>query len=314
MILTIATIGRSGRVAGGARAGRAAFLRRPRRRAGLAVGALAVALTAACSPSPSPPSTTPDASPEGPPTTSSGPTAPRAEAIAIEPRLDHVHGLLVDSQGTLLAGTHSGVAAITPDGRTRRVGDRQDDLMGMTGVPGTDLLASSGHPGPGTDLPNPVGLITSDDGGITWTPAALTGEVDFHVLATDGTRVIGYDARAGLLVSADGGATFSPGAAIAPAALAITPAGVWATTADGVQRSTDGALTFETVAGAPLLVLIAAGSDGSLWGVAVDGVAWRSAEGLAWERRGEVGAVEAIAVDDHARGYAATADTLFVLS
>lgn len=243
----------------------------------------------------------------------SGPTEAAVTAIALSPRLDHAHGLLVAADGALLAGTHSGVAAIALDGAVSPVGDGADDLMGMTGIPGTARLASSGHPGAGSDLPNPLGLITSEDGGVTWDAVSLTGEVDFHALATDGTRVVGFDGRAGLLVSDDGGRTFDDGARIAPAALAITPDGVWATTADGVQRSTDGGLTFAVVDGAPLLVLLAAGSDGSLWGVAPDGAAWRSGDGTAWDRRGVVGEVEAIAVADHDRAYAVTADTLYVL-
>jgi hypothetical protein len=93
-----------------------------------------------------------------------------------------------------------------------------------------------------------------------------------HALATDGTLVVGFDARAGLLISTDSGVTFTPGATIAPAALAVTPGHVWATTADGVQHSTDNGRTFDVITGAPLLVLLAAGSDHSLWGVDTDGV------------------------------------------
>lgn len=239
--------------------------------------------------------------------------APSVQEIRLSEPLDHVHGLVTTGQGTLLAGTHSGVVAITTDGAVTRVGDSRDDLMGMTGVPGTTMLASSGHPGAGSALPNPLGLILSDDGGLTWSAASLTGEVDFHALATDGTLVVGFDGRAGLLISTDAGATFTPGATIAPAALAVTPGHVWATTADGVQHSTDNGLTFDVITGAPLLVLLAAGPDHSLWGVDTDGVAWRSSDGASWEQRGTVGRIQALAVADHATAYAATATTLLVL-
>jgi hypothetical protein len=251
-----------------------------------------------------------------------GPGAPEPSAgvaadvrsVPLDPGIDHAHGLIVASDRTLLAGTHSGVVAIAPDGRVTRVGSTADDLMGMTGIPGTDRLVSSGHPGPGSDLPNPVGLIVSDDGGVTWTSVSLTGLVDFHALATDGTNVVGFDGRAGLLVSADGGATFEPGAPIAPAALAVTPAGVWATTADGVQHSGDGHGPFTAVDGAPFLVLIAAGSDGSLWGIDTDGVAWRSPDGTEWERRAAVGPADALAVESFDRAYAVTAEVLHALT
>jgi hypothetical protein len=186
--------------------------------------------------------------------------------------------------------------------------------MGMTGVPGTDTLASSGHPGVGSDFPNPVGLILSDDGGLTWSAASLTGQVDFHALATDGTVVVGYGGGTGVLVSTDGGQSFTTGAAIAPVALAITPAGVWATTTDGVQHSVDGGQSFTVVETAPLLVHVAAGSDGSLWGVDTEGVAWRSPDGATWARRATVGPVEALAVSDHTTAYAMTATSLHVLT
>lgn len=287
-------------------------MRRPQLRAAVLLS-LGLILTG-CAVTPTPSVPTNPATSAASPAPSAAETEPVVTAVALAPGLDHAHGLLVDAEGTLLAGTHSGVAAITLDGAVSRVGTGLDDLMGMTGVPGTNRLASSGHPGTGSQLPNPVGLITSDDGGVTWTAVSLTGEVDFHALATDGVRVVGFDGRAGLLVSDDGGRTFDDGARIAPAALAITPGGVWATTIDGVQRSTDGGLTFAVVGGAPLLVLLAAGADGSLWGVDPDGVAWRSADGTAWERRGVVGAVEALAVADHARAYAVTAETLYVLT
>jgi hypothetical protein len=235
-------------------------------------------------------------------------------AVPLDPALDHVHGLVATGDGSLLAGTHSGVVTITTAGAVSRVGQAADDLMGMSGIAGTDELVSSGHPGTGSDLPNPLGLIASDDGGTTWEAVSLTGEVDFHALATDGDLLVGFDGRVGLLVSTDDGATFTSGAQIAPAALAITPDGVWATTAQGVQRSTDGGATFTPIAGAPRLVLISAGTDASLWGVDTDGAAWRSPDGTTWEKRGQVGTVEALAALDHTTAYAVTADTLYALT
>lgn len=272
---------------------------------------LVLALVAGCGS----PSTAPSAAPEpssSPAATSSVPAA-TVDSVPLRTPLDHVHGLLVGSDGALLAGTHTGVVALDLDGDVTRVGDGSVDLMGFTGVPGTDRLASSGHPGPGSSLPDPVGLLASDDGGRTWRSVALQGEVDFHALAGDGRLVVGYDGRTGLLVSDDGGARFRPGAAIAPVAVALTPEGVWATTSDGLQRSVDDGASFAVVDGAPTLVLLAAGADGSLWGVDVQGRAWRSADGTGWEARGAVGRVEAIAAAGFERAYAVTAQRLDVL-
>ena len=294
------------------------------RRAGSPSSAIAglvavVALTAAaCTAQPAEPTTASPTSeaPSQPPASGDAPEPAPAgvDQIALSEPLDHVHGLLVAGDGTLRVGTHTGLAAVTTDGTVSRVGTSRDDLMGMTGVPGTDRLASSGHPGAGSALPNPVGLIASDDGGLSWSAVSLTGEVDFHALATDGTVVVGYGGGSRVLTSTDGGETFTPGAAIAPAALAITPGHVWATTADGPQHSTDNGQTFAVVEGAPLLVLIAAGADASLWGVDTEGVAWRSSDGTTWERRATVGPVDALTVADHATAYAMTATTLLALT
>lgn len=270
-----------------------------------------LAIVSGCASTPPAPSAAP--APSSPVGSASSAPAAGVDSVALRTPLDHVHGLAVGSDGALLAGTHTGVVALDLDGGVTRVGDGSLDLMGFTGVPGTDRLASSGHPGAGSSLPDPVGLLASDDGGSTWRSVALQGEVDFHALASDGRLVVGYDGRTGLLVSDDGGARFRPGAAIAPAALAVTPEGVWATTSNGLQRSVDGGASFAVVDGAPTLVLLAAGPDGSLWGVDVQGRAWRSTDGTGWEAVGAVGAVEAIAVAGFDRAYAVTAERLDVL-
>ncbi len=282
--------------------------------AGLMV--VVVLAVSACTSQPEPASPSPTSAVAATPPASGDAAAVPAgvDETALSEPLDHVHGLLVTGEGTLLAGTHTGAVAVTTDGTVSRVGSSRDDLMGMTGIPGTDTLASSGHPGVGSDFPNPVGLILSDDGGLTWSAASLTGQVDFHALAADGTVVVGYGGGDGVLVSSDGGQSFTAGAAITPAALAITPGHVWASTADGVQHSVDGGQSFSVVETAPLLVLVAAGPDGSLWGVDTDGVAWRSPDGATWEQRASVGPVEALAVTDEATAYAMTATTLYALT
>lgn len=263
------------------------------------------------------------------PTAATTPTSPAAASSATPPsspatatvrevrlstRIDHAHGLVVSDDGTLLVGTHTGVMSVRPDGKTARVGAIDQDLMGMTGIPGTGRLISSGHPGASSDLPNPLGLMESTDGGHVWTAVSLAGQVDFHALATDGDLVAGFDGVQGVRVSRDGGTTWTQGAAIGAAALAMTPEAVWATTEQGLQRSTDDARSFTVVKGAPVLRLLAAGEDDSLWGVDLQGYAWRSTDGNAWVRRGAVGQVDAIAVADHATAYAITADRLHVLT
>lgn len=241
------------------------------------------------------------------PANSDGETSP-SSTIALSETIDHVHGLVVAADGDLRAGTHAGVVAVAPTGDVSRIGQGQDDLMGMTGVPGTDQLLTSGHPGPGSDLQNPLGVMASQDGGVTWSSLGMAGEADFHVLATDGTLVVGFAGGSGLLVSTDGGKTFSPGAALTPGSLAVTPRGVWATTLGGLKLSTDGGLSFDLVSSAPVLVIVAAGADGSLWGIDIDGYAWRSRDGAVWDRRARIEAIEALAAADYDTAYGITQD------
>lgn len=263
-----------------------------------AVSALAAgALIAGCS--------SPAAAPVAP-----GDTAP---SVALAPSLDHVHGLHVDAAGTVLVGTHSGLRAIDATGTTTPVGTVDDDLMGLSGAPGSNVLFTSGHPGPSSTAPNPLGLRRSDDGGRTWTDRSLLGEVDFHALTTDGTVVVGVDGRRGLRVSTDAGATWEPGAAVAAASLALTATGIWALTPAGVQHSTDLARSFTTVDTAPALVLLAGAADG-VWGIGDDGYAWRSRDGNTWEKRAFVGAAEAMTATGYDTAYAATADALYILT
>ncbi|GAD83383.1 hypothetical protein [Nocardia asteroides] len=62
------------------------------------------------------------------------------------PALDHLHGLHLAVDSTLLAGTHTGLFALGSDRRTTRIGASDDDFMGLTGVPAADHLFASGHP------------------------------------------------------------------------------------------------------------------------------------------------------------------------
>ena len=241
-------------------------------------------------------------------------TAPGPTSIALKPGLSHLHGLHVTDTATLLAGTHTGLFAIDPvTGATSRVGDADDDFMGLTGVAGSDTLYSSGHPGRSSSAPNPLGLRASVDGGRTWTEKSLAGQVDFHALTTDGDILVGFDGTTGLRVSSDGGATWSPGAALAAQSLATTAAGVWAVAERGLEHSTDGARSFSPVPDAPSLVMIA-GAAQAIWGIDENGYAWRSRDGAAWQQRSYVGPAEALTAIDNTTAYAATGQALRMLS
>lgn len=195
------------------------FMTRGRSAAGFTTAAALLLTLSACS-SGSPTDTTPSTAPAGLPSS-------------------HIHGLSVnrDTDQVLLA-THEGLFDITKSPGTQ-VGDT-NDLMGFTAAGDQDVFYASGHPGPGSDLPNPMGLIRSADGGKTWEKLSRQGESDFHALATARSGIIAYD---GTLQTSPDGKTWTPASAeFVPAVLAGNPETdtVLATTRDGLQRSTDG--------------------------------------------------------------------------
>ncbi|KGH21600.1 F510_1955 family glycosylhydrolase [Comamonas thiooxydans] len=96
--------------------------------------------------------------------------------------LMHVHGLSYSADGKqLLIPSHHGLA-VFEDGRWSKAAGPTHDYMGYSAT--RDALYSSGHPATGSGLTNPFGLIKSRDGGKTWQQLGLTGESDFHTLAT----------------------------------------------------------------------------------------------------------------------------------
>lgn len=214
-------------------------------------------------------------------------TAPAADG----PIFAHVHGVGIDpADGTLYVASHDGLfrgepGGLVPAGATGR------DLMGFT-VAGPGRLLSGGHPGPRDTLPDPIGLAESTDGGATWTPLSLTGEVDFHALEIAGDTVYGYDATNGLLrVSTDGGRTWDDRAAAEALDIAVEPVdgqGVLATVQGGVAASTDGGRTFAPPIG-PQLAYLSWAPDGTVYGLDLDSGVHTSADGGAtWTTAGTV--------------------------
>ena len=238
--------------------------------------------------------------------------AAAAATVPVTPSLGHVHGAVVDGDD-LVVGTHDGVHRIAiATGSSQRVGASQDDFMGFTGQAAGTLVAS-GHPGPGSDQPNPLGLMASDDGGSTWQVRSLLGEVDFHGLAVNGDQVVGWDTRGPLQWSIDGGRTWTAGPDVMPTSLAWFGDVVWLGTPDAglvTWRPGDPAVTVLDSPG----VLVAAATDGAaLWRVDMDGSVHRTTDGATWEPVGAVTAIEALAADAQ-RAYAVTASGLQIVS
>lgn len=230
----------------------------------------------------------------------------------IEPGLGHVHGVVIDGN-ELLLGTHDGLHRVNPmSGASQRVGDSQDDLMSFSGNADA-ILVASGHPGPGSTSPNPLGLITSRDGGETWGYVSLLGEVDFHGLAVRESDIVGWDTRGSLLWSSDGGETWLQGPSVVPTSIAWFGDLVWLGTPDR------GLLTWrpgdEDVLEVGLEgVLVAASPDESvLWRLDGDGSVHRSTDGQRWNEAGRASQVEALA-GDATSAYVVTGNSVAVLN
>lgn len=277
-------------------------------RLGAGTAALILAL-AGCSPATEAPAGAPSAPEASSPGASSG--ADRSLPST------HIHGLSVSGKtGQVLLATHNGLFDVTakPAGK---IGDTHD-LMGFTGTKDPNVFYASGHPGPGSDLPNPLGLIRTADGGKTWEQLSRQGESDFHALTVTRSGLVGFDGE--LRTTADGKTWKTVAAGFAPAALAGHPDGdtVLATTPKGVLRSTDGGGTWTPLASGPVIQFAAFSDPAEAAGVEPDGtVHYTTDAGANWTRKGRIDAkVQAIAAVQGADGslqvWAATADGLLV--
>lgn len=117
--------------------------------------------------------------------------------------LSHIHSVRAFGDEVIL-GTHEGLFRYVDAKTVQSMGRENFDIMGLA-VFGKRLYAS-GHPGPGSELPEPVGLLLSTDSGKSWKKMGLQGEVDFHLLESAGNDMYGVDSGSGnLLYSKDAG-------------------------------------------------------------------------------------------------------------
>lgn len=111
----------------------------------------------------------------------SGSTAAARSAPEAGPLLQHVHGLAYTPEGdALLVSSHTGFAAFRGEGWSEVSGPIHDFAgFAMTHA----AIYASGHPLPGSGLPDPLGLVRSADLGRSWVPLSLGGLADFHWIA-----------------------------------------------------------------------------------------------------------------------------------
>lgn len=172
----------------------------------------------------------------------------------------HIHGMGFSSDGReLYVPAHYGLV-VFGDNRWHIPDLPVNDYMGYTPV--DEGFYSSGHPGVGTDLINPLGLVKSTDGGRTLTTLDFSGETDFHVLGVGYKNHAIYilnpspnsKLSAGMHYSLDDGTTWQPCRAERMPSevlqIAVHPINaniVAVATPNGVFLSYDYGATFETI-------------------------------------------------------------------
>ncbi|WP_088051891.1 F510_1955 family glycosylhydrolase [Virgibacillus dakarensis] len=101
--------------------------------------------------------------------------------VSFDGSVDHVHGMgYAGSDKGLYFATHTGLK-IYRDGEWLETTKNLNDYMGFNAV--DEGFYTSGHPGEDSDLPNPIGIQRSFDGGKTLESVKFEGETDFHGMA-----------------------------------------------------------------------------------------------------------------------------------
>ena len=135
--------------------------------------------------------------------------------------VSHIHQVKV-VENKMLVLTHEGLYELVKKNDMKLVGKEKLDVMGFTAL-GKALFAS-GHPAQGSKSVNPMGLVKSIDGGLSWKAISLVGKVDFHFLEGAGSDLYGADSQSGnLMYSADSGKSWRSLGANTFADIAVSP-------------------------------------------------------------------------------------------
>ncbi|MGH2830844.1 MAG: F510_1955 family glycosylhydrolase, partial [Actinomycetota bacterium] len=111
---------------------------------------------------------------------SDGPGGADRSRVGKPARISHIHGLGVDSAGTLHVATHFGLIKAAGDGGWVYASADTNDHMGFSLHPGGGVMYRSGH---SSSRPS-LGVETSTDGA-RWTHLSDVADptVDFHAMA-----------------------------------------------------------------------------------------------------------------------------------
>lgn len=242
------------------------------------------------------------------------PSDPSPDAPPEDTSVGHIHGLGIDpADDTLYVATHHGLFHVPDGGEPTRVADRWQDTMAFT-VVGPGHFLASGHPDLTEDLPPHLGLIESTDAGESWSPLALQGEADFHILEQAGTALYAYDATSDRLLRTEDRRTFEEVLTASLSSVAALDGGarLIATTGDGQLVAIDPRTGGTRKLGGPTTVYLDTAPDGALAGVDPDGVVRVSSDGArTWREVGSIGGPPAAFTITGQGWYAATDSAVF---
>jgi hypothetical protein len=135
--------------------------------------------------------------------------------------VSHIHSVRLLNDKVLL-GTHTGLYQYIDAKTVKRISSEKFDVMGLSILGGN--LYASGHPGPGSKLPEPVGLLLSTNLGKSWKKISLQGKVDFHLLESANSEIYGADSQSGnILYSSNLGTSWTSRGQNSYSDLAINP-------------------------------------------------------------------------------------------
>lgn len=227
---------------------------------------LTTVILAACSSAP----TAPPAAPAG--------TSPVADTTALGGRIPvtHIHAAVRDpGDGALLLATHEGLYRRDANGWNLR--GPVIDLMGFS-IDADGTYYASGHPGSGSDLPQPLGLIRSTDAGHTWTVLSRGGQSDFHALTVGQDLFAGFDGI--LRISPDGTSWQDAAIPSPPHTLTASTAGqILATTASGLLVSSDAGRSWRRIDTPAPMLAAAFVDDKTIVAVTTGGIPAQSTDG-----------------------------------
>ncbi len=115
--------------------------------------------------------------------------------------VDHVHGVGY-VEGSIAIAAHDGLKYYN-DEQWSATTKQNNDYMGFNAV--NKGFYTSGHPGKGSNLPNPLGIQKSNDKGENLEEIAFEGDFDFHLMG------VGYQNHAIYVVNGHGNSKLKAG-------------------------------------------------------------------------------------------------------